>query len=115
MDIITKAHKYLAEHPNVSQVFATTDGFLFLRMDHARTHAQSLEDTEVLEFVRANKKEEKTFDTLHGNLQEVKGRIANITDIGILEALILQEEGEANRKSVHKLLANRIEELKKQN
>lgn len=112
MDIQTKAHKYLAEHSKVPQVFATTDGFLFLRKDHAKAHADTLPDKEVKEFSRETEQEKKKpFDILHGNLQEVKERVAKVTDTGLLEALILQEENEVNRKTVLKLLANRIEEL----
>ncbi|MRI64532.1 hypothetical protein EDM00_11130 [Ornithobacterium rhinotracheale] len=115
MEIQEKAQKYLLEHESVPKVYSTADGFLFLRYDHAKAHANSLENKEVEEHLRAGEKgEEKPFDTLHGNLQEVKERVKNVNDEGLLEALILQEESGANRKTVLKLLANRIQELKKE-
>ncbi|MRJ09166.1 hypothetical protein EDL99_09885 [Ornithobacterium rhinotracheale] len=115
METQAKAQKYLSEHESVPKIYSTADGFLFLRYDHAKAHAHSLQNKEVGQHLRAGEKgEEKPFDTLHGNLLEVKERIKNVNDEGLLEALILQEESEANRKTVLKLLANRIQELKKE-
>lgn len=107
-----KAQKYLAEHEDVQQVFATTDGFMFLKKIHAKAHGITLDNKEVSTHKRANavvKTESK--GVLDGNLVEVKERVANMEDVELLEALILQEEKEANRKGALEALANRLEEL----
>lgn len=45
-----KAKKYLSENPEVKEVFATSDGFLFLKKYDAQEHANSLDaDSPVVE------------------------------------------------------------------
>lgn len=107
-----KAQKYLAEHEDVQQVFSTTDGFMFLKKIHARAHGITLVNKEVSTHKRANVVEKaESKGLLDGNLTEVKQRVATVEDIELLEALILQEHKEANRKGALEALADRIEEL----
>lgn len=112
MEIKEKAQKYLSEHADVPKVYSTTDGFLFLRIDHAKAHAQSLESKEVETHQRGQKEEQKPFNTLDGNVAQVQKSITMIDDTELLEALILEEESNANRKGVLEAIAKRIENLK---
>ncbi len=113
MEIKEKAKEYLTEHPKVPQVFATTDGFLFLRKDNAKAHANTLTDKKVEEFKQEPKKDEQPFDILHGDLKYITSEIEKTEDKGFLEALLDQEENGANRTEVLNLIINRIDEIKK--
>ncbi len=113
MKINEKAQKYLAEHPTVPQVFATTDGFLFFRKDNAKAHANALTNKEVKGFEQEPKKENKPFDILHGDLKYITTEIKKTADVGFLNALLDQEESGANRTEVINLIINRIDEIEK--
>ena len=53
-------------------------------------------------------------DILQLSKKKLEKAIDSIEDIGLLEALILQEENEQNRSEVLSLLAGRIEIIKNQ-
>lgn len=118
MTIQEKAKQYLSENPNVKKIFATADGFLFLEKKDAQNHAETLEDKQVLTFEAESEIEkedndsEDTYELLKVGVNKIAKRVKTINDIPLLEAFILQEESEANREKVLKLLAERIEELK---
>lgn len=123
MTIQEKAKQYLSENPNVKKIFATADGFLFLEKKDAQNHAQTLEDKQVLTFEMKSETENNSSETendktpyelLKDGVKKIAERVKTVDDIPLLEAFILQEESEANREKVLKLLAERIEELKKE-
>lgn len=114
METQEKAQKYLSEHADVPKVYSTADSFLFLRQDHARAHANSLENKEVKTHQREEEKEAKPFNTLDGSVEQVQKSIKTIEDVDLLEALILEEEANANRKGVLESIAKQIENLKKE-
>lgn len=123
MTIQEKAKQYLSENPNVKKIFATADGFLFLEKKDAQNHAQTLEDKQVLTFETESETENNSSETendktpyelLKDGVKKIAERVKTVDDIPLLEAFILQEESEANREKVLKLLAERIEELKKE-
>ncbi len=117
MTIQEKAEQYLAENENIKQVFATSDGFLFLEKKDAQNHAQTLSDYEVQTFSQDeetdNEADEAT-SILNLSIKKMPKRVKQIGDVELLEALILEEENGKNRPKVLELLAKRIEELKKE-
>ena len=47
MTTAEKAKQYFEENKNTKELFATSDGFLFLQKKDAQNHAQTLEDSTV--------------------------------------------------------------------
>ena len=124
MTTVEKAKQYFENNKETKELFATSDGFLFLLKKDAQNHAQTLEDS-VVEYYNSSDLLDESDDSEGANqgdstdfLQLSKKKlekvIATIEDIGLLEALILQEENEQNRSEVLSLLAGRIETLKNQ-
>lgn len=118
MTIQEKAEHYLAENENVKQVFATSDGFLFLEKKDAQNHAQTLSDNEVQTFLQGNETDDEADDEaisiLNLSIKKMPKRVKLIEQVELLEALILEEESGKNRPKVLELLAKRIDELKKE-
>ena len=50
MTTAEKAKQYFEKNKNTKELFATSDGFLFLQKKDAQNHAQTLEDSTVEEF-----------------------------------------------------------------
>nr|DAK82629.1 MAG TPA: hypothetical protein [Caudoviricetes sp.] len=50
MTTAEKAKQYFEENKETNELFATSDGFLFLQKKDAQNHAQTLEDSTVEEF-----------------------------------------------------------------
>ena len=50
MTTVEKAKQYFKENKATKELFATSDGFLFLLKKDAQNHAQTLEDSTVEEF-----------------------------------------------------------------
>ena len=50
MTTAEKAKQYFEENKATKELFATSDGFLFLLKKDAQNHAQTLEDSTVEEF-----------------------------------------------------------------
>lgn len=50
MTTVEKAKQYFEENKATKELFATSDGFLFLLKKDAQNHAQTLEDSTVEEF-----------------------------------------------------------------
>ena len=50
MTTAEKAKQYFEENKATKELFATSDGFLFLLKEDAQNHAQTLEDSTVEEF-----------------------------------------------------------------
>jgi len=50
MTTAEKAKQYFEENKSTKELFATSDGFLFLLKKDAQNHAQTLEDSSVEEF-----------------------------------------------------------------
>ena len=124
MTTAEKAKQYFENNKETKELFATSDGFLFLLKKDAQNHAQTLEDS-VVEYYNSSDLLDESDDSEGANqgdptdiLQLSKKKLENaittIEDIGLLEALILQEENEQNRSEVLSLLADRIETLKNQ-
>ena len=124
MTTAEKAKKYFEENKATKELFATSDGFLFLLKKDAQNHAQTLEDSDVESYNSSDLLDESDdseganqgdpTDILQLSKKKLEKAITTIEDIGLLEALILQEENEQNRSEVLSLLADRIETLKNQ-
>ena len=118
------AKKYFKENKETKELFATSDNFLFLLKKDAQNHAQTLEDSTVKCYNSSELLDESDdseevnqgdpTDILQLSKNRLEKAIDSIEDIGLLEALILQEENEQNRSEVLSLLADRIETLKNQ-
>ena len=124
MTTTEKAKQYLENNKETKELFATSDGFLFLLKKDAQNHAQTLEDSTVESYNSSDLLDESDdseganqgdpTDILQLSKKKLEKAITTIEDIGLLEALILQEENEQNRSEVLSLLADRIETLKNQ-
>ena len=124
MTTTEKAKQYLENNKATKELFATSDGFLFLSKKDAQNHAQTLEDSAVESYNSSDLLDESDdseganqgdpTDILQLSKKKLEKAITTIEDIGLLEALILQEENEQNRSEVLSLLADRIETLKNQ-
>ena len=125
MTTAEKAKQYFEENKATKELFASSDGFLFLLKKDAQNHAQTLDDSAVESYNSSDlldeSDDEQTGDvdpTSPDILQLVKKKlekaITSIEDVDLLETLILQEENEQNRSEVLSLLADRIETLKNQ-
>ena len=124
MTTAEKAKQYFENNKETKELFATSDGFLFLLKKDAQNHAQTLEDS-VVEYYNSSDLLDELDDSEGANQgdptdilqlskKKLEKAITTIEDIGLLEALILQEENEQNRSEVLSLLADRIETLKNQ-
>ena len=124
MTTAEKAKQYFENNKEAKELFATSDGFLFLLKKDAQNHAQTLEDSAVESYNSSDLLDESDdseganqgdpTDILQLSKEKLEKAITTIEDIGLLEALILQEENEQNRSEVLSLLADRIETLKNQ-
>ena len=124
MTTAEKAKQYFEENKATKELFATSDGFLFLLKKDAQNHAQTLEDSSVECYNSSDLLDESDdsegtnqgdpADILQLSKKKLEKAIDSIEDIGLLEALILQEENEQNRSEVLSLLAGRIEIIKNQ-
>lgn len=124
MTTAEKAKQYFEENKATKELFATSDGFLFSLKKDAQNHAQTLEDSAVESYNSSDLLDESDdseganqgdpTDILQLSKKKFEKAITTIEDIGLLEALILQEENEQNRSEVLSLLADRIETLKNQ-
>ena len=124
MTTAEKAKQYFEENKATKELFATSDGFLFLLKKDAQNHAQTLDDSAVESYNSSDLLDESDnseeanqgdpTDILQLSKKKLEKAISTIEDIGLLEALILQEENEQNRSEVLSLLADRIETLKNQ-
>lgn len=124
MTTAEKAKQYFEENKATKELFATSDGFLFLLKKDAQNHAQTLEDSTVESYNSSDLLDESDdseeanqgdpTDILQLSKKKLEKAINSIEDIGLLEALILQEENEQNRSEVLSLLAGRIEIIKNQ-
>ncbi|MDO5608259.1 MAG: hypothetical protein Q4G08_07390 [Capnocytophaga sp.] len=110
MEIKEKAQHYLAEHPNVPQVFTTADGFMFLMKKDAQTHAEGL-DSKKIE-VYGQEKDLPISNILSEKAKQTATAIPLIKKIEALENRILDEETGANRKRVLKNPTQQTEQLK---
>ena len=124
MTTVEKAKQYFENNKEAKELFATSDGFLFLLKKDAQNHAQTLDDNTVENYNSSDLLDESDdseganqgdpTDILQLSKKKLEKAITTIEDIGLLEALILQEENEQNRSEVLSLLADRIETLKNQ-
>ena len=124
MTAAEKAKQYFENNKETKELFATSDGFLFLLKKDAQNHAQTLDNSAVERYNSSDLLDESDdseganqgdpTDILQLSKKKLEKAITTIEDIGLLEALILQEENEQNRSEVLSLLADRIETLKNQ-
>ena len=124
MTTAEKAKQYFEENKATKELFATSDGFLFLLKKNAQNHAQTLEDSTVESYNSSDLLDEPDdseganegdpTDILQLSKKKLEKAIISIEDVDLLETLILQEENEQNRSEVLTLLAGRIETLKNQ-
>nr|DAM66899.1 MAG TPA: hypothetical protein [Bacteriophage sp.] len=124
MTTTEKAKQYLENNKETKELFATSDGFLFLLKKDAQNHAQTLEDSAVECYNSSDLLDEPDdseetnqgdpTDILQLSKKKLEKAITSIEDVDLLETLILQEENEQNRSEVLTLLAGRIETLKNQ-
>lgn len=125
MTAAEKAKQYFENNKETKELFSTSDGFLFLLKKDAQNHAQTLDNSAVESYNSSDLLDESddeqtrdvdptSPDVLQLGKKKLEKAIMIIEDIGLLEALILQEENEQNRSEVLSLLADRIETLKNQ-
>ncbi len=125
MTTVEKVKQYFENNKETKELFATSDGFLFLLKKDAQNHAQTLDNSAVESYNSSDLLDESddeqtrdvdptSPDVLQLGKKKLEKAIMTIEDIGLLEALILQEENEQNRSEVLSLLADRIETLKNQ-
>lgn len=110
MNIDKKVEAFF-ERDQSKEVHATSDGFLFRRKDQARAHAGTLSNKEVSTYTQASATPTQGVSVLDGNLEHVEKAAQAVEDIGVLEALILEEESNANRKGALDILNARIADL----
>ena len=119
------AKQYFENNKETKELFATSDGFLFLLKKDAQNHAQTLDDNTVESYNSSDLLDESddeqtgdvdptSPDILQLGKKKLEKAITSIEDVDLLETLILQEENEQNRSEVLSLLADRIETLKNQ-
>ena len=124
MTTTEKVKQYFEENKATKELFATSDGFLFLLKKDAQNHAQTLENSAVESYNSSDLLDEPDdseggnqgdpTDILKLSKKKLEKAIISIEDVDLLETLILQEENEQNRSEVLTLLAGRIETLKNQ-
>ena len=125
MTTAEKAKQYFENNKETKELFATSDGFLFLLKKDAQNHAQTLDDSTVESYNSSDLLDESddeqtgdvdptSPDILQLGKKKLEKAITSIKDVDLLETLILQEENEQNRSEVLSLLADRIETLKNQ-
>ena len=125
MTTTEKVKQYFEENKATKELFATSDGFLFLLKKDAQNHAQTLDDSTVESYNSSDLLDESddeqtgdvdptSPDILQLGKKKLEKAITSIEDVDLLETLILQEENEQNRSEVLSLLADRIETLKNQ-
>ena len=125
MTAAEKAKQYFENNKETKELFATSDGFLFLLKKDAQNHAQTLDDSVVESYNFSDLLDESddeqtrdvdptSPDVLQLGKKKLEKAITSIEDVDLLETLILQEENEQNRSEVLTLLADRIETLKNQ-
>ena len=125
MTTAEKVKQYFENNKETKELFATSDGFLFLLKKDAQNHAQTLDDSAVESYNSSDLLDESddeqtgdvdptSPDILQLGKKKLEKAITSIEDVDLLETLILQEENEQNRSEVLSLLADRIETLKNQ-
>ena len=125
MTTTEKVKQYFENNKETKELFATSDGFLFLLKKDAQNHAQTLDDNTVENYNSSDLLDESddeqtgdvdptSPDILQLGKKKLEKAITSIEDVDLLETLILQEENEQNRSEVLSLLADRIETLKNQ-
>ncbi len=125
MTTTEKVKQYFENNKETKELFATSDGFLFLLKKDAQNHAQTLDDNTVESYNSSDLLDESddeqtgdvdptSPDILQLGKKKLEKAITSIEDVDLLETLILQEENEQNRSEVLSLLADRIETLKNQ-
>ena len=125
MTTAEKAKQYFENNKETKELFATSDGFLFLLKKDAQNHAQTLDSSAVESYNSSDLLDESddeqtgdvdptSPDILQLGKKKLEKAITSIEDVDLLETLILQEENEQNRSEVLSLLADRIETLKNQ-
>ena len=125
MTTVEKAKQYFENNKETKELFATSDGFLFLLKKDAQNHAQTLDDSTVESYNSSDLLDESddeqtgdvdptSPDILQLSKKKLEKAISSIEDVDLLETLILQEENEQNRSEVLTLIADRIETIKNQ-
>ena len=125
MTTVEKAKQYFENNKETKELFATSDGFLFLLKKDAQNHAQTLDNSAVESYNSSDLLDESddeqtgdvdptSPDILQLSKKKLEKAIASIEDVDLLETLILQEENEQNRSEVLTLIADRIETIKNQ-
>ena len=125
MTAAEKAKQYFENNKETKELFATSDGFLFLLKKDAQNHAQTLDDNTVESYNSSDLLDESddeqtgdvdptSPDILQLGKKKLEKAITSIEDVDLLETLILQEENEQNRSEVLTLIADRIETIKNQ-
>ena len=125
MTTAEKAKQYFEENKATKELFASSDGFLFLLKKDAQNHAQTLDNSAVESYNSSDLLDESddeqtgdvdptSPDILQLSKKKLEKAIASIEDVDLLETLILQEENEQNRSEVLTLIADRIETIKNQ-
>lgn len=111
MTIEKKVEAFFNRTEDCTEVHGTSDGFLFRKKDHARAHALTLNKKEVKTFKNKKVEKPKSINVLDGSIKDVEGAIKDIKDIQVIDALIIQEQDNANRKGAIEVLEDHKETL----
>jgi len=102
-----RAQDYL-ERNEAKEVFATSDGFLFVSDAFAKVHAKGLEDKKITKFATSAEKT-KAEELSELNAADSIALIKEATEVADIEVF-----AEDDRKTVKKAYDERIEELTKE-
>lgn len=104
MTVEEKVKAFFERQTDSTEVHTTSDGNLFRRRDHAKAHASRLKDKAVTTYTKPNAVKPKPKNVLEGSIKEVENAIKDIKDLQVIDALIIQEQDNANRKGAIEVL-----------
>lgn len=113
-----KAAEYFSRYNTKTELFGSSDGFLFEMKQDANAHASTLEDKTVTHY--KNEQNTQATETKPGLLElsisKLKVELQEVDSAGLIEALIIQERGADNGGRIGAIdaLEDRLKELNEQ-
>lgn len=112
MNIEQKVKAFFERNPDSTEVHTSSDGFLFRRKDQAKAHARTLKNKEVTTYPGKSFEKKKPVSVLENAVKDLPEALKDIKDIEVIDALIIQEQDNANRKGAIEVLEEYKESLK---
>ncbi|MGC1471540.1 MAG: hypothetical protein WA775_03015 [Psychroserpens sp.] len=114
-----RAQNYLGRNSEVSEIFGTSDGFLFEKRSDARTHSRTLKETTVNRYTDSTVEKSSDDDTnfvksdfLKASVKTIKEELPDMTDVKELEGYVEEEKASTDpRSTAIEAIEKRIEEL----